>query len=449
MRSLKSNPSFKPNYHFFPITGWINDPNGLIYWKGKYHMFYQYNPKSTSYTTQIHWGHAVSEDLVHWIHLPVALYPKEERNGVFSGSAVEDDGRMKLLYTLFRDPDYYDGKKEVQCLSESADGLNFQDFPQNPVISSPPENGFYAFRDPKVRRAGDNRWEMALGAGKDGTGRVLLYKSTNLINWHYEGVLFEYDQAKECECPDLINIGGKDLLIFSAYTADVLGTFYFMGKIREGMLKEERSGMLDWGNDYYAAQTFFGTKRTIVIAWMQNWLQSDFSPTQREGWNGMMSLPRELHVENGELKVKPVKELESLRISLPLSKKLSAGKNSFDLKTERNSFEIDLKTPESFYFKLFNTKGECVKITLDNDIFEINTKDSGITEGITKRLKLEEKAERNHLRIFVDSSSVEIFLNERYPFSFRIYPEYVYNMIELVGDGGAELSVYALKNIWL
>jgi len=138
MKNLKRVFSFKPHYHFFPITGWINDPNGLIYWKGMYHMFYQYNPKNPRWG-HIHWGHAVSKDLVHWFHLPVALYPKDERSGIFSGSAVEDDGKLKVIHTFFRGPEHHESPKEVQYLAESLDGISFQEHPNNPIIPAPPE----------------------------------------------------------------------------------------------------------------------------------------------------------------------------------------------------------------------------------------------------------------------------------------------------------------------
>lgn len=264
-------------------------------------MFYQYNPKEPKWGT-IHWGHAISEDLVHWKHLPIALYPQDKTHGIFSGSAVEKDGKLILFYTYYRDPEYNEGEKEVQCIAISEDGINLKKYEKNPVIACPPEKGIYAFRDPKVRKVSENYLKMVLGSGKGDKGKVLFYKSSDLINWEYENVIFEYENAKECECPDLITINDKNILIFSSYTKeDTLGSFYSLGKLEEGKLIEENFGMLDYGNDYYTAQTFYGTERTIVIGWMQNWLKSNPSPTQKEGWNRMMSLPRELYVENGSV----------------------------------------------------------------------------------------------------------------------------------------------------
>ncbi|RKX42951.1 MAG: glycoside hydrolase family 32 protein, partial [Thermotogae bacterium] len=276
-----------------------------------------------------------------------------------------------------------------------------------------------------------------------------LYRSSDLINWRYEKTLFEYEQAKECECPDLVTMNEKDVLIFSAYTPEVLGSFYSLGKIEEGRLVEERSGMLDWGYDYYAAQTFFGTNRTIVIAWMQNWLQSDSSSTQKEGWNGMMALPRELYIANNVLKVKPVKELEALRSGALITERELTGKGSFDLEVEKNSYEVSYKSHGGFDLKLYNTENESVEITLNGNLLEVNTKNSGIVEGAKRRLNINERREENHLRVFVDSSSIEIFLNESVALSFRVYPRYVYNQLEFDGGTISILSAYTLKNIWL
>ncbi|MDK2865621.1 MAG: beta-fructofuranosidase [Thermotogota bacterium] len=443
MKNLKRVFSFKPHYHFFPITGWINDPNGLIYWKGMYHMFYQYNPKSPSWG-HIHWGHAVSKDLVHWFHLPVALYPKDERSGIFSGSAVEDNGKLKVIYTFFRDPEYHKSIKEVQYLAESSDGINFQEYSNNPIISTPPESEVYAFRDPKVRRSEKGSWEMVLGSGKNGNGRVLFYTSTDLINWHYRGVLFEGDFAQVFECPDLISMGRKEVLIYSACTPKVNGTFFVMGTVWDNKLIAENFGMLDVGHDYYAAQTFFGTERKIVIAWMQNPSNCSY-PTQQEGWNGLMAIPRELHVENNELKIRPVEEVKQLRINEIVTEVNTKRKKSYDLNIEHNSYEIVCDFSPDVYLRLHNTWGESVEISTNNSILKVDTRRSGVSEGTIR--KVEFKNERqNHLRVFVDSCSIEIFLNESIVCSFRIHPEYVYNILEF--EGGS-LHVYKLENIWL
>ena len=202
--------------------------------------------------------------------------------------------------------------------------------------------------------------------------------------------------------------------------------------------------MLDLGHDYYAAQTFFGTKRNIVIAWMQN-PSTPCYPTLHEGWNGIMSLPRELSVENNELKVKPVEEVKLLRIGKVLVEANIKKRKLYDLNVERNSYEIICKFSSGFYLQLCNARGESVMISANDDVLKVDTRQSGVSRGALKEVRFKNKAQ-NQLRVFVDTCSVEIFLNRSIACSFRIHPEYVYNMLEFEGES---LQVYKLKNIWL
>ncbi|ACB09651.1 MAG TPA: glycoside hydrolase family 32 protein [Thermotoga sp.] len=431
---------FKPNYHFFPITGWMNDPNGLIFWKGKYHMFYQYNPRKPEWGN-ICWGHAVSDDLVHWKHLPVALYPDDETHGVFSGSAVEKDGKMFLVYTYYRDPAHNKGEKETQCVAMSENGLDFVKYDGNPVISKPPEEGTHAFRDPKVNRS-NGKWRMVLGSGKDEKiGRVLLYTSDDLFHWKYEGVIFEDETTKEIECPDLVRIGEKDILIYSITSTN--SVLFSMGELKEGKLNVEKRGLLDHGTDFYAAQTFFGTDRVVVIGWLQSWLRTGLYPTKREGWNGVMSLPRELYVENNELKVKPVDELLALRKRKVFE---TAKSGTFPLDVEKNSYEIVCEFGGEIELRMGNESEEVV-ITKSRDELIVDTTRSGVSGGEVRKATVEDEA-TNRIRAFLDSCSVEIFFSDSIVFSFRIHPEKVYNVLSIKTDQ-VKLEVFELKNIWL
>lgn len=431
---------FKPNYHFFPITGWMNDPNGLIFWKGKYHMFYQYNPRKPEWGN-ICWGHAVSDDLVHWKHLPVALYPDDETHGVFSGSAVEKDGKMFLVYTYYRDPAYNEGEKETQCVAVSENGLDFVKYEGNPVISKPPEEGTHAFRDPKVNRS-EGKWRMVLGSGKDEKiGRVLLYTSDDLFHWKYEGVIFEDGTTKEIECPDLVRIGEKDILIYSITSTN--SVLFSMGELKEGKLNVEKRGLLDHGTDFYAAQTFFGTDRVVVIGWLQSWLRTGLYPTKREGWNGVMSLPRELYVENNELKVKPVDELLALRKRKVFE---TAKSGTFSLDVEENSYEVVCEFGREIELRMGNESEEVV-ITKSRNELIVDTTKSGVSGGEIRKATVEDEG-TNRIRVFLDSCSVEIFFNDSIAFSFRIHPENVYNVLSLKADQ-VKLEVFELENIWL
>ncbi|PLV60154.1 glycoside hydrolase family 32 protein [Thermotoga sp. KOL6] len=430
---------FKPNYHFFPVTGWMNDPNGLIFWKGKYHMFYQYNPKETKWGN-IHWGHAVSDDLIHWRHLPVALYPKEKTHGVFSGSAVEKDGNMVLFYTYYRDPGHNIGEKEVQCIAMSKDGINFEEHTRNPVIAKSPEPGTHAFRDPKVRKNGD-RWEMVIGAGmNEKEGKVLLFFSEDLIHWYYEGILFEDKSTKEIECPDLLKLGGKEVLIYS--TTRNNSVFYALGEMRDGKFFPEKRDLLDYGTDFYAAQTFFGIEKVVVVGWLQNWKAQ--YPTVEEGWNGVMSLPREVHLKDGELMVKPVEELKSLRRRKILEIETPG---SYKIDVKENSYEVVCSFQERLEVVFKNKSNEEIAISTNEGDLVIDTTNSGISEGDRKKVRAKFK-ERNHIDIFIDSCSLEVFLNNSMVLSFRIHPRYPYNIIDVKAEP-LSLEVYKMKNIWL
>ncbi|MDF2964002.1 MAG: sucrose-6-phosphate hydrolase, partial [Paenibacillus sp.] len=209
-REIASRDPHRLNYHIMAPANWINDPNGLIQFKGSYHVFYQHHPFGVEWGP-MHWGHATSPDLVHWEHQPIALAPSEtyDHGGCFSGSAVEHEDKMYLFYTGV----VYDGaihtsnrhnRKEVQCMAVSNDGRTFEKHPASPILSNPPADGSKDFRDPKVWKYG-NQWYMVVGSTKNGVGKVLIYESLDLVHWSYKGVALESSgtEGYMWECPDL------------------------------------------------------------------------------------------------------------------------------------------------------------------------------------------------------------------------------------------------------
>src|SRR5699024_574045 len=186
------NGQMRQHYHFMPETGWINDPNGLIYYKGRYHYFYQFNPYY-GHWDYMHWGHAVSKDLVHWEYLPVALAPSEEyddhiRGGCFSGSAIEHDAKLFLMYTgTFN---HGSGYEQKQCIAYSEDGIHFTKYEGNPVIYPPEGVPSDLFRDPKVWKH-DGIYYMVCGASRNKKAQALLYRSKDMIHWEFFNVLAE------------------------------------------------------------------------------------------------------------------------------------------------------------------------------------------------------------------------------------------------------------------
>lgn len=313
---------YRPQFHFSPAKGWINDPNGLIWWGGKYHLFYQHYPHAPEHGP-MHWGHAVSDDLLRWRELPIALAPDPpaapgDRSGIFSGSAVDDGGLLTLVYTQFTDTRARPGQApETQAIATSRDGINFVKAPENPVIGERPPDATSGFRDPKVWRGEDGLWRLVLGSGDEQGGKVLLYRSRDLRKWEYLGVLYRGDRSLGTmwECPDFFPLGGKYVLLVSVNFSGCQGVVWFTGEFRNERFYPEKQGWCDFGPDFYAAQTFEdGKGRRILIAWMSRW--GSKIPTASDGWAGAMTLPRELYLnERGELAFRPVQEVETLRTS--------------------------------------------------------------------------------------------------------------------------------------
>ena len=206
----------KLKYHYKPQKGWINDPNGLVYYKGYYHVFYQHAPDfETPWHQPMHWGHARTKDFITWEELPVALAPdcEYDSNGCWSGTAIVKDGVLYLFYASVQ------GEQKIQTVSVaySSDGINFVKHNCNPVIKTYPEDGGPDFRDPAVCYI-DGQYFCVMATGNPSTkmGRLLLYKSQNLLEWEYEGIMCEWENSKFAECPSFVKAeNGKYLLTAS------------------------------------------------------------------------------------------------------------------------------------------------------------------------------------------------------------------------------------------
>lgn len=294
-------------YHFEPEHGWMNDPNGLIYFKGKYHAFFQYNPKEPKWGP-MHWGHAVSDDLIYWQELPIALKPDmyyENDGGCFSGSAVEKDGIMYLFYTSVSDK-----CGQTQSVAMSDDGINFIKYEGNPIIITPPADGSKDFRDPKVTFI-DGKYYMVVGSGKDGVGKVLLYKSDDLLKWNYIGVLYENAEFGEIfECPDFFKLGKSYVLMFSKMISDMNKTQFVIGDFDGEKFYPKSFQSPENGPQFYAPQTFQDNKeRRILIGWFYNWGKE---PDPDLSFAGALTIPRELKIDNGTIRLFPVADAQHL-----------------------------------------------------------------------------------------------------------------------------------------
>jgi beta-fructofuranosidase len=328
---LKSDP-LRPQFHLLPASNWMNDPNGPIFFGGRYHMFHQYNPKGAVWGN-MHWAHAVSPDMVHWRHEPIAIAPTPDgfdRDGVFSGSAVLDGKVPTVIYTGVLPPDspaeatLKDGQhvwREVQCLAVSHDPnlLSWDKLP-NPVIAVPPAGlAVTGFRDPCVWRE-DNVWWLILGSGtREKGGAILLYRSDNLRDWIYIHPMIEggasgknttnpVDDGDMWECPDFFPLGKKHVLLIST-----------MGKVRwkVGTYKNqkftaEKEGVVDHGS-YYAAKTMLDREGNRIL-W--GWIPETRPESEHNaaGWAGAMALPRALALtSSGELAMDVCPTINQLR----------------------------------------------------------------------------------------------------------------------------------------
>ncbi|WP_222887785.1 glycoside hydrolase family 32 protein [Enterobacter sp. C2] len=450
------NLRWYPRYHLAARAGWMNDPNGLVWFDGWYHAFYQHHPYSTQWGP-MHWGHARSQDLVHWEHLPVAIAPEgpEDKDGCFSGSAVVDGDTLALIYTGHKfhgDADNEDNLYQVQCLATSQDGIHFAR--QGIVVDTPP--GVHHFRDPKVWCEGES-WYMIVGARAGETGQVRLYRSADLRQWQEEGVLDEAEAGMGFmwECPDFFTLGDKHVLMFSPQgmaahgfkNRNLFQSGYLLGDWQPGQpfVRAGEFVEMDHGHDFYAPQSFLTPDgRRIVIGWLDMW-ESPL-PEQQDGWAGMLSLPRELSLSaDNRVQMRPAKEVESLRqgwypwsVSTLNNQQISVAEN-----TGAMEVVLNWKGAESDAEQYGLSLGDGLRIYVDAQmqrlVLERRYPQHGLCGTRSVPLTLDHDL---HLRVFIDNSSVEVFVNDGEAcLSSRIYPDANQRDLRLFAwSGSASLS---------
>lgn len=432
-RETVKNGRMRQRYHFMGETGWINDPNGLIYYKGKYHFFYQYNPYY-GHWDYMHWGHAVSDDMLHWEYLPLALAPSESyddhmRGGCFSGSAIEHDGKLFLMYTGVTN----DGKgfEQTQCIAYSEDGIHFEKYDGNPVLTPPEGVPSHMFRDPKVWKHGDTYY-MVCGASRDNKAQALLYRSDDMLHWTFFNVLAESrgEWGYMWECPDFYQIGDKYVLMVSPMGAGERTVVYMVGDFdyETGKFSYQINGEIDWGYDYYAPQSFVAPDgRRLIVAWANCWdwmpFWKDWGPAYKEGWCGFFNIPREVRMmPDHTLQFVPIKELSALRtdgyqadciIIDDEELKLTAGDGiSFEMK-----MEIDLEKTDADKLELYlRSDGEkrtvCTFDFANGELKVDRNSSDGWSRGISRSTLFLKNKKKLDIHIFSDQSSIEIFSDQ-------------------------------------
>lgn len=417
----------KNTIHLKAPGNWINDPNGFIYYQGKYHLFYQHFPYAPQWGT-MHWGHAVSDDLVHWVHVGIALFPSKygDQNGCFSGSAVEQDGRMYLFYTGVHynkvDPENVhkcleDQLDSSQLMLTSKDGFAFDNFQDKKVIIPPiadAQTGDWAStRDPKVWR-GKDAWYMVLGSrSEDRNGKLLFYKSADLSHWEFvNGTDKKEGFGCMWECPDFFETDGKQVLVFSPMGFVKDGkknrdhTICMLVKFEEETCRMElpdQYRFLDYGLDLYAPQSTVDAQgRRVLVAWLR-------MPEPVEGrWNGMFCIPRVVEVKNDHIyfRVHPnVKKMYTRPIGSPAEADEAGYRVS-----------LALKEGESLNIGGYQISRTGNRICTDRTAVLGNHTDWRLTAS-TPEVK-----EGFHLDIYVDRNLIEVYVNDgEYVISNAVY----------------------------
>lgn len=450
---------FYPAFHLAPPAGWMNAPNGLVYCQGVYHVFYQHHPYH-EHKGAVHWGHMTSRDLVHWQHQPIALAPGEafDRGGCGSGCAINDNGVLTLIYTGHvqrRESGVDVTMRQVLCIATREDG---QHFTKHGVIATAPD-GILHFRDPKVWKQ-KGRWFMVVGArDEQDVGQVLLYSGTSLFQWQFEGVLAKADAhlGSLWECPDFFPLGDKYLLMISPQGMTPDGyryrnryqSGYMVGRWQpdQPFTLDQHFQELDAGHDFYTPHSFMAADgRRLLFGWMDMWDAE--KPTQPDGWSGCLTLPRELTLDaQGQVKMTPLRELEALRkerhAMTPFTLKNQRrrlGINAVQAEitivldreksqAERYGIEIGVSDDGRYATRLY-VDSQALRLVLDRS-------QSGLGAGGYRSVALP-MSERLELRLFIDRSSVEVFVNQGEAcLTSRIYPPTEGRGIVVYAENGA------------
>ncbi len=479
---------YRPQFHFTPEVNWTNDPNGLVFHDGEWHLFYQHNPFGNGWG-HMSWGHAVSEDLFHWQHLPIAL---PEANGVmaFSGSAVADilntsgfgqDGRVPLvaIYTSRTETD------QTQSIAYSTDrGRTWIQYQDNPVLDAEDS----AFRDPKVFwHRPTQRWVMAVVLANQ--RKVRFYGSPDLRSWAHlsdfgpEGA----HPVRNWECPDLFELPvdgepGESRWILQVDSGDGhpwlgSGCQYFVGEFDGERFSNdnppETALWLDWGRDFYAAQSYSGVPSTdgrrIVIGWISNWMYARQTPTAP--WRGAQSVPRDLRLrrfpEGLRLVQRPVREIEGLRVPGLQIRDVDFEEANARIRKSGLSgavldmlVEIDLGTADEVGFRLLEGSGEETVVGFTRtpaEVYVDRTKSGDVSfhPSFAGRhsARLPTADSRIELRILVDRSVVEVFAGGgRVAITDRVFPGPASTGLSAFAEGGEarikKLSVWKLRSVW-
>ncbi len=480
------NEKYRPQFHYSAPCNWLNDPNGLVWHDGIYHLFYQHNPTGNDWGN-MHWGHATSRDLVHWDNRPVALNAEPMGVGyIFSGCAVADPANSSGLATAGEVPliALYtscttDGIQSQSLAYSLDDGETWRQYAANPVIENP---GIRDFRDPKVFwHEESEQWVLALAAND----HIEFYRSHNLIHWEHASRFSKPYGSNQgvWECPDLFPLVTDDgeikwVLIVSVcpeHSARDESVQYFIGDFDGVRFESESTEImwLDYGADNYGAITWDGVPkddgRRIMIGWMSSWRYAREVPTFP--WRGNMTIPRELRlVSSGrglELATLPVREVENIRANIARIDRVSADDPNLQAVFARLSpelldldllFEWPASAARSFGVRFTNSSGEKLSIAVHTGTGTLVVDRTAVGQRVpnpkfARRFEapLRETDGKFNLRVIKDRASVEVFGDEgRAVISANLFYDAPFERVELfcLGDVDVSGEVSTLKSIW-
>jgi beta-fructofuranosidase len=464
----------RPAFHFLPPMNWMNDPNGLIQWKGTYHLFYQHNPLEAKWGP-MHWGHAISADLLHWEHQQVAMEPtpdSADEDGCWSGVTVIHKGLPVVVYS---------GNSRVGqrcCLAASRDDLRtLQKDPRNPVIPDlPPGYEIDQYRDHCLWLEGEV-WNQLIGARiKDAGGTILLYRSPDLVNWQFEGpIVISGEHGVDSlpkdamwECPDLFALGDQHMLVVSILTDRPQHTGYFLGQYEDGVFKPKHYQRLDYGDwEYYAPQSFVNEAgERIHFGWIQEARSIDWQV--EAGWSGVLSLPRQIAMsEDGQVRIEPHPRVDRLRgqhtpvrrmeIKSGQVLETSISGQALELRVvlavEPSVEEVGVKVlcaPDSSEYTeiIYQPAQNCLKLGRTHASLD----ERALTTGRGGELTLA-PGEDLDLHIYIDHSVLEIFANQRAVLTGRAYPTRTDSagiQVFARGEGAVlkHMDAWKMQSIW-
>ncbi|SCT43699.1 sucrose-6-phosphate hydrolase [Staphylococcus caeli] len=420
---------YRQTFHIQPTTGLLNDPNGLIYFNGTYYISHQWFPLGPVHGLK-YWYTYTSKDLVHFDAVGPTLKPdtKDDSHGVYSGSAFEYHGHLYYMYTAnHRDEDW--NRISTQHIAKVSKDGEITKFPK-PVIGAPPFGYTQHFRDPKVYVKDDVYYAFIAAQNIDKQGRILQYRSTDIVNWEFQGEVKTNldDFGFMWECPDYFNLNGYDVLLFCPQGIEaeeerfknIYQSGYIMGQydINQMTMNHADFHELDYGFDFYAPQTFLDEHgQRILIGWMG--LPEVDYPSDVDGWAHCLTIPRVLTIEEGNLRQRPIKALEQLRTNketaLGYANKFTKQLHPYEGKQYELIIDILDNEATELYFEVRTSKTETTLITY-------NTKEQKVTfdrsensqlptpvEGTTRTTYLDTPL--TQLQMFIDTSSIEIFCN--------------------------------------